>query len=87
MDYCGDCGSRKITTTIEHERLPWGSGADRDYFECDTPVRKCEDCGARWVDSEGMDVHTLAQFKLEKSKGINRTKFVNDKERRLWETA
>ncbi len=87
MHECTDCGSRKITTVIEHELLLWGSVADRDYFECDTPVRACEDCGARWIDSEGMDVRTLAQFKLEKSKSVNRTKFCSENERRLWEQA
>ena len=82
---CGDCGSRNIHTTIEHEVLEWGQAGDT--FECDTPVRNCQDCGAKWIDNEGMEVHTVAQFKLEKSKGINRTKFCSETERRLWEIA
>ena len=85
MMQCVDCGSRKIETTIEHEVLKWGRAGDT--FECDTPVRNCQDCGSKWIDSKGMEVHTLAQFKFEKSKGIVRTKFVNEIEKRLWETA
>jgi hypothetical protein len=84
MFECPECGGNKVTTTIEHEVLKWGQAGDT--FECDTPVRHCE-CGFDWLDNEGAKVHTLAQFKLEKSKGINRTKFCNDTERHLWEQA
>ena len=84
MFECPECGSTKVKTTIEHEVLKWGQAGDT--FECDTPVRNCE-CGFKWLDRKGMEIHTLAQFKLEKSKGINRTRFCNETERRLWETA
>lgn len=75
MNQCPECGSLNVTTVIEHEVLRWGH-----TFECDTPVRKCE-CGFQWIDSEGMEAHDLACFKFEKSKGIIRTKFCNEKER------
>jgi hypothetical protein len=82
---CPNCGGTNVSTKIEHEVIQWGQAGDA--FECDTPIRRCQDCKQRWIDNEGMEAHTLAQFKFEKSKGINRTKFCNETERRLWETA
>jgi hypothetical protein len=85
MFECVDCGSSNVKTIVEHEVLKWGQAGDT--FECNTPVRHCQDCNAKWIDHEGMDIHTLAQFRFEKSKGITRNKFCNEKERRLWEIA
>lgn len=84
MDNCPECGGMKVTTTIEHEVIKWGQAGET--FECDTPVCHCE-CGFKWLDHEGMQAHDLACFKFEKSKGIVRTKFCNEKEKRLWDTA
>lgn len=75
---CMDCGSTNITTKIEHEIL--------GNFECDTPVRHCEECHISWVDSEGIDARTLAQFKYEKSMGKVRTN-LKEHEQKLWEQA
>jgi hypothetical protein len=80
---CPECGKVNVTSENVTESLRWGRGGDT--FTTTFPVRTCQDCKFQWQDNEASEAITLAQFRFERSKGITRTKFCNDTERRLWE--
>jgi hypothetical protein len=81
---CPQCNSPSITTVIERNRHAWGTAENPHFFECDEPTRVCALCGFHWLDQEGMDAITLAQFKFEKSMGVQRHRFQNIHEQKLW---
>jgi transposase-like protein len=82
---CPECGSVDVVTTIEFEEIPYGQNGEK--VKCETPVRHCSTCQFNWLDREGTTASMIAVFKYEKSKGVTRTKFCNNREQELWERA
>lgn len=52
---CGECGSKKIKTTWQSYRFPYGVGTDTIELTCEVPVRNCEGCGFSFMDGEAED--------------------------------
>lgn len=49
---CGECGGNEIETTWEQYKFPYGIATSRIELECEVPVRKCEKCEFKFIDSE-----------------------------------
>ena len=53
---CPACGGDKVVTeTIEH-RFPYGEGNSAVELLSRVPLRKCQDCGEEYLDSEAEDL-------------------------------
>ncbi len=81
---CPECGGFEVSTESVTEKLNWGRKGDN--FVATFPIRHCS-CGFSWQDQVASEAITLAQFKYEIGRGIERTRFCNETERRLWELA
>ena len=53
---CGECGSKKIETTWQSYKFPYGLGADTVELSCKVPLRNCGDCGFSFMDGEAEDL-------------------------------
>jgi len=57
---CGDCGSKKIKTTWQSYKFPYGVGTNTIELSCEVPVRNCVDCGFSFMDGEAEDICHVA---------------------------
>ena len=49
---CGECGSKRVKTTWQSYKFPYGVGTDAVELSCEVPVRNCEDCDFTFIDIE-----------------------------------
>ena len=84
-DECWACGHREFKTETVTQQL--GYGQEGETFEATFEAHMCTNCGEGFTDWKAEEARTLAMFKFEKTKGIVRTHFCNDDERKLWEAA
>jgi len=47
---CAECGSEHVATSNEEYKFPYFSSNDSVELSTKVPVRKCEDCGFRYLD-------------------------------------
>lgn len=84
---CGECGSTEIETTWELYKFPYGIAPSCIELECEVPVRKCEKCKFKFIDSEAerlcheavclhLGVKNPAEIKsIRKSYGLTQDQF------------
>lgn len=53
---CPDCESRNIDTQLIDHRFEYGSGDSAVTLTATTPLRKCRDCGAKYLDAEAEEL-------------------------------
>jgi len=49
---CGECGGNEIETAWEPYKFPYGIAPSCIELECEVPVRRCEKCEFKFIDSE-----------------------------------
>lgn len=53
---CGECGSDKVQTVIDIYKFNYGIAPDSVELSCEVPLRKCEECGFRFLDNEAEEI-------------------------------
>jgi hypothetical protein len=82
---CFQCASKEVKTIWTDHDFPYGIKQERVNLAVRIPVRHCQNCDEAWTDHEAALIMTEAQFKHEISVGVERTKFVDEEEKVLWE--
>ncbi len=53
---CPDCGSKKVSSSMQEHKFTYGVGDAAVELSASVPVRKCDECGFCFLDSEADDI-------------------------------
>ena len=79
---CPNCGGSEVFTTQENEPFCCLESVVTTIL---VPVRNCRACHTHWMDWQAEDIRTAYLFRVERSRGITRSKFANEDERKIYE--
>jgi putative zinc finger/helix-turn-helix YgiT family protein len=53
---CPDCGGKKVSSSMQEHKFTYGVGDTAVELSASVPVRKCDECGFCFLDSEADDI-------------------------------